>query len=189
MKKIILVCLFLFFCMPVFAAKEYFIKTDTQYNLQLRKNLYDTINNYDNIYNFEILTKEFTCHNKNCYDISSLHYNKFTKTYTIDMIMDLMWCNAHQEYKSPYGDGYISHLIFETKFDDNKITTNCKGFVVGNVVVDYKNGKPASAHYDITSVHKGKPKTIDDIKEFEGIFLDKDTHTLIFKNLANSLKD
>ena len=155
----------------------YIVKHDLKNNI---------IVEYDNIYDIKIKNKTYFCYNKNCYDFNSFHYNKLTKTYTVDMIMDLMWCNAHQEYKSPHNNGYISHLIFKTKLHGNKITVTNKGYVVGDVIIDYKNGKVSSAHYNITALYKGKPKTIDNIKEFENILLDKDVPILLIKNLANN---
>ena len=163
---------------------EKYIKQVEKYRRPLPKEkLYNILGKYDNIHDIKIKNKTYICHNNNCYDFDSLNYNKLTKTYKIDMIMDLMWCNAHQEYKSPYHDGYISHLIFETKLMDNKVTVKCKGFVVGDVVVDYKNGKASSAHYNINSVHKGKPKTISNIKEFNNDFLTIINVDLILKLL------
>lgn len=150
---------------------EKYIKQIEKYRPLPKERLYNILGKYDNIHDIKIKNKTYTCHNNNCYDFDSLYYNKLTKVYKVDMIMDLMWCNAHQEYKSPYHDGYISYLIFETKLLDNKVTVKCKGFVVGDVVVDYKNGKAASAHYSINSVYKGIPKTISNIKEFNNDFL------------------
>lgn len=149
---------------------EKYIKQIEKYHPLPKERLYNILGKYDNIHEIKIKNKTYICHNNNCYDFDSLHYNKLTKTYKVDMIMDLMWCNAHQEYKSPYHDGYISHLIFETKLIDNKVTVKYKGYVVGDVVVDYKNGKASSAHYNIISIHKGIPKTISNIKEFSNDF-------------------
>ena len=125
---------------------------------------------YTNFCNLNILDKKYTCYDNNCYDLSSYRYNKLTKTYYVDMIIDLMNWNEHEEYKSPYGDGYISHLIFEAKKHNNQITFKCKGFVVGEIIVDYENGKASSAHYNIIAIHRGKPKTIKNIKSFEELF-------------------
>lgn len=127
-------------------------------------------NNVNNTHIIKILNKTYNCIDNNCYDFSSFRYNKLTKTFYIDMIVDLMNWNAHEEYKSPYNDGYISHLIFETKLHDNEIFTKCKNFVVGYIVVDYRNDKASSAHYNIIAIHKGKPSTIKNIKEFENTF-------------------
>jgi len=145
-------------------------------------------NNIINTFNLNILDKKYTCYDYNCYDFNSFHYNRLTKTYNIEMIMDLMRCNAHQEYLSPYGDGYVTHLIFDTKLNGNKVTIKCKGFVTGDVVVDYKNGRASSAHYVINAVHTGKPVTVKNIEEFEGISLDKDEHIMLIKSWVNNLR-
>lgn len=170
MKLLLLISIFLF--LQCFAVGE---KVDIN-------NISDY---YTNSCNLNILDKKYTCYDNNCYDLNSYRYNKFTKTHYIDTIMDLMRCNAHEEYQSPYGDGYISHLIIQTKLHNNKIDIKCKGFVVGEIIVDYENGKASSAHYNIIAIHRGKPKTMHNIKEFESISLDKEDYIIFIKNLVN----
>ena len=105
MKKIFLVILLLFLtCIPV-SAKN---KSINAGSLLLGKNLYKLANDYDKIYYLNILNQKYTCYNNNCYDFDSFQYNKLTKTSYINMIIDLMDWNAHEEYPSPYGDGYSS---------------------------------------------------------------------------------
>jgi len=86
------------------------------------------------------------------------------------MIADLMNWNMHQEYQSPYNDGYVSHLIFKVKLHNNDITVKCNGYVTGNVEPEYKNGKTYSIHYNIISVHKNAPASIKNIEDFENTF-------------------
>lgn len=121
--------------------------------------------------------------------ISSYRYNKFTKTYYIDTIMDLMDCNAHQEYNSPYGDGYISHLLFETKLHNNKIFVKCKGFIVSDIIPDYTKDRITSMHYNFKAIYMEPPKTIKNLQEFESISLDKKTHLKIIEILVRNLLD
>ena len=144
---------------------------------------------YGSIFELNIFNKKYTCYNNNCYNLESLRYNKLIKTYYIDTLFDLMQCDAHQEYESPYHDGYITHLIFNTKLHDNKIIIKCKGFVTGNIVVDYKNGHTSSAHYIFKDIHMKKPATIKNIKEYESISMNEDIHIKLFKNLVNNSKD
>ena len=134
------------------------------------KKLYKFANKYDHIYYLNILDKTYTCYNNNCYDFNSFQYNKLTKTSYINMIIDLMDWNAHETYPSPYGDGYVSHLIFQAKLHKDKLSVKCIGFVVGKIVVDYKDGIASSAQYNIIAIHKGKPAVIKNIKDFEDTF-------------------
>lgn len=167
MKKIFLVILLLFLtCIPV-SAKN---KSINAGSLLLEKNLYKLANDYDKIYNLNILNQKYTCYNNNCYDLDSFKYNKLTKTSYINMIIDLMDWNAHEEYPSPYSDGYISHLIFQAKLHSDKLSVKCIGFVVGEIVVDYEDGIASSAQYNIIAIHKRKPAVIKNIKDFEDTF-------------------
>lgn len=181
MKKLFVLILIIFLGSPVFEENIITVKPV--------KSISEIVNNPSNIYEMNILDKRYTCHLNNCYDYSSFHYNKINKTYYIDIIMDLMRCNAQQKFLSPYGDGYISHLIFKTKLRKSKINIKCKGFVVGDIVVSYKNNYPSSAHYKIKAIYKNVPKTVNNIGEFENISLDKDVHMIIIQNLADNLKD
>lgn len=167
MKKLFLVIfLIILTCIPVLAETKS-TKTDTP---SLEKNLYKLAGNYHNIYYLNILNNKYTCCNNNCYDFDSFHYNKLIKTYSIDMIADLMNWNLHEEYPSPNNDGYISHLLFNVKMHNDKLVVKYKRFVTGNVIVDYKNDKAYSARYNILAIHKGKPVVITNITEFETTF-------------------
>lgn len=166
MKKIILfICIFLFIVSPSFAEnKAIFKELDTNY----------------------------TCYNNNCYDIKSFKYNKLNKTYTINMIIDLMDWNEHQIHYSPYENEYITHLIFKTKFHNNKIIVKYIGFLVGDVIPEYKNKKTVSAHYKISATYMKKPKTIKNIKNYENLFLtwiDKDNYIKVIQTLAKNQED
>jgi len=173
MKKLFLVlCLIFSFGTPAFAeytaipenlSKQKEINNFNESSLKFEKK-------YVSTHSINILDKKYTCYYNNCYDLSSFRYNQLTKTYYIDMIMDLMLCNAHQEYLSPYDDGYITHLIFNTKLHNNEFIVKAKGFVTGDVAVDYKNDRAFCAHYNINAIHKGIPTTIKNIEEFTNDF-------------------
>lgn len=169
MKKIFLILiLIIFVSVPAFA----------QYKPNLKK-----LTHISN--NIKIQNRKFICDDYNCYDFGSFRYNRLTKTYSFDMLMDLMWCNYHQEYKSPYNDGYITHLVFKVNFHEpDKINIKCTGYVTGNVVVEYENGKASSAHYEIISEHKNKPSVIKDMKSLEDnfyVFIDVNSISKILK--------
>ena len=172
-KKVLLFLLF-FTCLPVFAEYEgIFYGNNTPFDIYIKE-------------------KKYTYFVNNCYDLKSFKYDKKTDSYYIDMIIDLMFWNEHQLYESPYKDGYISHLLFKTKLKGKKLTVECNGFVVADVVPEYRNGRSYSTHYDIIAVHKGKPNTVKNIKEFENTFskwINTDSHIKIIKNLADNLKD
>ena len=176
--KLLFICIVIFklFIIPV-GAKDNNYHT---YDSKLLK--YDK----DNYYIITIKDKKYSCIGHNCYDLKSFKYNKLFKTYHVNILMNLMDCNAHQEYKSQYNDGYINHLIFKTSLHDGKITIKCIGFVVSEIKEIYKNGQSYSLYYDNMIIHMTKPKTIKNIKEFESISMDKDLHIEIIKILASN---
>ena len=139
----------------------------------------------ENYHSINVNNQKYSCIGHNCYDLKSFEYNKLLKTYHVNILMNLMDCNAHQEYKSPYNDGYINHLIFKTSLHNGKIVVKCIGFVVSEIVPIYKNGQSYSMYYNNMIVHMTKPKTIKNIEEFESISMDKDLHLEIIKTLAD----
>ena len=66
----------------------------------------------ENYHSINIGNKKYSCIGNNCYDLDSFSFNKPDQTYSINMLLNLMDWNMHQEYKSSYNDGYINHLIF-----------------------------------------------------------------------------
>ena len=165
MKKILIILLLLLFSLPAFGKSK---------NMDLLKKLSEIIydeSNISYIYMFDIFDKKYTCLVHNCYDYNSFRYNRHSKTSYIDMIIDLMYLNYQQMYPSPYGDGYISHLIFETSLHDDQLIIKCKGFVVSNIIAEYDNEKTTSMHYDIVEVYTEKPTSIDNIEELQKDFI------------------
>ena len=146
----------------------------------------------ENYHSINIGNKKYSCIGNNCYDLKSFKYNKLLNTYYINTFMNLINCNAHQEYKSQYNDGYINHLIFKTSLRNGKITIKCIGFVVSDIIPIYKNGQSYSMYYDNMIVHMVKPKTIKINKELIDSFynwIDIDNYNYTVKTLANNSKD
>jgi len=110
--------------------------------------------------NVNINGKIYSCYMSNCFDFKSFHYNKLNKTYSINMIFDLMNWNEHEKYKSPYDDKYITHLIYKTTLHKNKISFKCIGFASGTVKVVYMNNQTLAAKYVYYKTYSGKPDTI-----------------------------
>ena len=159
MKKYFLICCLIFFTIGTTALASPYIRTTYQY----------------------ILGTKYTCYYSNCYDLNSFYYDKQTKTYTINMIADLMNWNQHEEYSSPVGNGYITHLIFKTYMHNDKITANCIGYITGKIIPEYnQKGKMTSFHYHFFKAYKGVPSTIKEIYPLE-----ENLKTGINKNIYN----
>ena len=152
--------------MPVFADNEF----ETENSLLYSKKLSKLTSNYDNIYELNILDKKYVCINNNCYDFNSFRYNKLTKTYKIDMIVDLMNWDMQEKYQSPHNDGYISYLLFNVKLHANKFSVKCTGYASGNILVNYSADKAYSASYNIVKIYRNKPANIKNIKDIENLF-------------------
>ena len=132
----------------------------------------------ENYHSINIGNKKYSCIGNNCYDLDSFSFNKPDQTYSINMLLNLMDWNMHQEYKSSYNDGYINHLIFKT--------------LVSDIIPIYKNGQSYSMYYDNMIVHMVKPKTIKINKELIDSFynwIDIDNYNYTVKTLANNSKD
>lgn len=180
MKKILVILFLFLFLLP--AVGENTLSSEKKYPIFF-ENWTDLIfyKSYINVFD-----KEYTCFNSSpCYNLKSYHYRKFPEAFYIDAIMDLAYCNYHQIYKSPYGDGYISHLIFETKLRNNKLTVKCKGFVVGDIIADAQDGY----HYDIKAVYMTPPSTIKNLEEFEDFAIEEKSHYKIIELLVRNLVD
>lgn len=136
-----------------------------------------------------VLGTKYTCYYSNCYDLNSFYYDKKTKTYNINVIIDLMNWNQHEEYPSPYGNGYVTHLIFRTSMHNDKITAKCIGYVTGKIVPEYdKNGKMTSFRYHFFKAYEGVPSTIKDMHplvENLETGIDKNIYNRKIKILAN----
>lgn len=170
MKKLVLFLLILIFnFLPAFAAKKYYIKNDTDYNLQFlcfsKHNCYNITPTI-----IEIQNKEFVGFGKyHYYDISSFKYDKDTKTYSVDVLVDrdpstdLGVCN-----KSPYDKGNITHLIFSLKYTPSKkdFQASYKGFVTSEDIVQYENSQPISIKVNYLNIYYDQnPEYIKDLSD------------------------
>ena len=123
---------------------------------------------------------------KNCYNLRSFKYNKLKRIYKIDMAINIAELEYSDIYKYSYQNGYITHLIFKTKLQDDNIYVKYKGFVAHNID---KNG----SLNDVIMISTTKPLIIkNNIKNLEYTFvnwIDKDNYIYTVKTLANNLKD
>lgn len=141
MKKILVLFLFIFLSLPVFAADK------------------------NDIYKINIKNKTFYCMS-NCYDLTTLKKDKALNSYKVEMLYDLIDSNHQEFYKSPYGNDYITHLIFESELKENDFYTRPVGFVTGKIKLDEDGG---GAHYIYSGLHYGIPKNIS-IKYFSKLY-------------------
>ena len=135
--------------------------------------LEDALNKHENIYYQKILNQKYSCYYNNCYNLETFCYDKKTDTYSVDMMVDLLNRNEHQLYESPHKDGDITHIIFETKLHDDKITVKYKGYASGylNLIREYDG--VYLINYEISAIHNDTPKIIKDyMQENGGSFLD-----------------
>ena len=174
MKKIFLIILlFIFTVLPVFAAKKYYIK-NTNYDLKFlcfsEKECYNINPNI-----IKIKNKEFigfgTFH---YYDLSSYIYNSKTNTYSVDVLIDRdPFTDSNICNKSPYDKGNITHLIFSLVYKPfpKKFKAIYKGFVSSEDIIQYKNGKPVSHHINFLNIYYDKNHNyIKDLKYWLNYF-------------------
>lgn len=60
-----------------------------------------------------------------------------------------------ENIKCPYGKGYITHIIYSTKYSPKHkfFKVKYKGFLCSIGVYEYENSKPISFHYDYKGVY------------------------------------
>ena len=87
------------------------------------------------------------------YDINSYNYNSKKNLYTIDVMEELDPGGDMEDIKCPYGDGYITHLIYSTKYSPKKkiFKVKYKGFMCSIGEYEYENNEPIS----FSNVYKG----------------------------------
>ena len=147
----------------------YYIKKDAQYQTEflcfLNNKCY-----YSKPSVLDIKNKKFvTFANTYYYDINSYQYNKKTKTYSVDVLIerdpsgDLGICN-----KSPYDNGNITHLLFNFIYNPSKKVFKAKyiGFVSSKDKLNYKNNKLESIETDFIEIYyDNNPNLIKELKE------------------------
>lgn len=142
MKKIILfLVLIVFTALPTIAAKKFYIKTIKHtYNVRYKNNIQNT--------NF--INKGYLY-----YDLKSYNYNVKNDTYTIDVMEELDPGGDLENIKCPYGEGFLTHLIYSTKYSPKHKFFNAKykGFMCTVGEYQYKNGKPTSFYYSYKGVY------------------------------------
>lgn len=155
---------------------------------------YDEVldNKYCTFYKDNILDKTYTCCNNNCYNFESFNYNKFKKSYSIDMMIDLMNWNYHQTYKSPFDEGDISHLIFKTELKNNELKVKYKGFVSSTIEPKSNDNSNSGFEYKHIGYYLINPKMIKNFRLFEKNFSDwinQDSYIKTVKNQVNNQVD
>ncbi len=183
MKKIFLVLILIFLTgIPVFAARKYYIKNDTDYDLQFlcfnEKECYNINPDIINIKN-----KKFVGFGKYHYfDISTYKYDKKTHTYNVDVLVDrdpstdLGVCN-----KCPYDRGNITHLIFSLIYKPliKEFKATYKGFVSSEDIVKYENGKPTAIQVKYLNIYYDKnSKYIEDLADWLKFFNEEIVKTI-----------
>jgi len=89
------------------------------------------------------------------YDLNSYKYDKEHDVYSADVMEELDPGGDLENIKCPYGDGYITHIIFSTKYSpQNKFfKVKYKGFMCSVGEYEYRNFKPVSFHYNYKGVY------------------------------------
>ena len=159
---------------PVYAARDYYIKNDTNYNLQFlcfnEKECYSINPNIIDIKNKKFVGFE----GYHYFDISTYKYNKNTQTFSVDVLVDrdpftdLGVCD-----KSPFDRGNITHLIFSLTYKPliKEFKATYKGFVSSEDIVQYENSKPTAIYVNYLNIYYNKNfKYIKDLPDWLKFF-------------------
>lgn len=108
----------------------------------------NNVKQINNIQNTNFINKGYLY-----YDLKSYNYNVKNDTYTIDVMEELDPGGDLENIKCPYGEGFLTHLIYSTKYSpEHKIfNAKYKGFMCSVGEYQYKNSKPISFNY----IYKG----------------------------------
>ena len=87
------------------------------------------------------------------YDTNSFKYNQKNDTYFIDVMEELDPGGDMENIKCPYGEGYITHIIYSTRYSPKRkyFKVKYKGFMCSIWEYEYENNKPISFSY----IYKG----------------------------------
>ena len=99
------------------------------------------------------------------YDLKSYHYNVKNDTYKIDVMEELDPGGDLENIKCPYGEGFLTHLIYSTKYSPKHKIFNIKykGFMCAVGEYQYSNDKPTSFYYSYKGVYyDSNPSIIPD---------------------------
>ena len=88
------------------------------------------------------------------YDLKSFKYNPTNDTYIIDVMEELDPGGDMENIKCPYEEGYITHIIFSTKYSPKKkyFKFKYKGFICATGEYKYENSKPIVFYYNYTGI-------------------------------------
>lgn len=89
------------------------------------------------------------------YDLNSYKYNPKEDMYSIDVMEELDPGGDLGNIKCPYGEGYITHVIYLTKYSPKYkfFKAKYKGFMCSIGEYKYENAKPISFHYNYKGVY------------------------------------
>lgn len=96
------------------------------------------------------------------YDLNSYNYNRKSSTYSIDVMEEIDPSGDLENIKCPYGEGYVTHAIFSTKYSQkNKFfKAQYKGFLCSIGEYQYENSIPISFQYNYKGVYYDNDPTI-----------------------------
>lgn len=168
----------MFFILPVFAQKDYYIKKDTKFNIQYmcfsENECYplspETI---------EVKKKKFINFiGFDYYDLETFKYDKKNDIYKVDMIVDKNPI-AVDEYntKCPYDKGYITNLIFNITYSPSKDELNAtyKGFISSKVLMNHNT----DIYFRYLNIYYDNNTNL--IKEFNEYRTNKNSNTFPFR--------
>ncbi|MEE3349905.1 MAG: hypothetical protein VZR09_07685 [Candidatus Gastranaerophilaceae bacterium] len=83
------------------------------------------------------------------YDLNSFKYNHNKDMYFVDVMEEMDPGGDIENIICPYGEGYITHLIYSTKYSPTKkiFKVNYKGFMCSTGEYEYKNSVPMYFEY------------------------------------------
>ncbi len=89
------------------------------------------------------------------YDLKSYNYNVKNDTYTINVMEELDPGGDLENIKCPYGEGFLTHLIYSTKYSPKQKFFNAKykGFMCAIGEYQYRNNKPISFYYRYKGIY------------------------------------
>ena len=88
------------------------------------------------------------------YDLNSYKYNSKKNLYIVDVMEELDPGGDMGNINCPYENGYITHLIYSTKYIPKKkyFKVKYKGFMCATGEYKYENSKPVELYYNYTGV-------------------------------------
>ena len=99
------------------------------------------------------------------YDLQSYNYDSKNDMYIIDVMEELDPGGDIENIKCPYGSGFITHLIYSTKYSPKNTFFNAKykGFMCSDGKYEYNNSEPVSFNYIYKGVYyNNNPSVIPD---------------------------